>query len=90
MSVGGITPSKFTQTEMKILNLLSDGMKHLKKDLSEAMYQDREGVNTLSVHVTRINKILRPIGQEIITQLIGRDSYYRHVRLLVNPNDGKR
>lgn len=86
---------EFTPTQQRILDLLRDGERHLREEILEVIGNgtiDEVGTKlNLRQHIFHMNKKLRPIGQEVVC-IIGK-SYsigYRHVRLLVSANDGKR
>jgi hypothetical protein len=75
-----------TKTMQKIMDLLSDGMPHGYPELF-ACFEDTE-VTKKNVYdqMYFIRKVLRPKGHDIITEFYRRRIYYRHVRLLKNPN----
>lgn len=54
---------EFTPIEEKMLNILRDGRAHSKKELCSCGIDD-EG-NGFYTHITRINKKLRLINQEV-------------------------
>lgn len=82
--------SKMTPIQKRIVNTLLDGGLHKREELL-ACLGDSEGqwANVLW-HLTTLRKIIRPQGYDIICQAIQWTSRYRLIRLLVNPNDGKR
>lgn len=76
----------YTPTEYRIIGLLSDGMPHSQKEMVKCLYDDDQGtVRNLIPHLHGLRKKLREIGQEIVCELVGNGTYYRHVRLLVSP-----
>lgn len=73
---------EFTNTQMAILRILADGMRHSRDDLVEVLPGENSDYRTLSVHLSKMRKMLRPIGQDIICELSDRKIHYRHIRLL--------
>lgn len=81
---------EFTRTEQRIVNALSDGMRHTARSLQPLLPDtgklcERDGKarhRTLHVHITNIRKKLRPSGQDILCEYYNRRTYYRHVRLI--------
>jgi hypothetical protein len=78
---------EFTPTESRIIKLLSDGLPHKKKEIHECLYDDMGRLNNIQQRISMIRKKLRPIGQDIICELIGYSIQYRHVRLLRSNNE---
>ena len=72
----------FTPTQVRILQVLSDGKKHDKKELRECLGDDLTSDKTLSVHLCFLRKKLQAIGEDITTELTYKKWAYRHVRLL--------
>lgn len=74
---------KFTPTEQKILDRLSDGKRHLRDDLRlllpDHIMNQR---SALWFHMSRIRKKLNPIGEEIVCEFSCGKIHYRHVRLI--------
>ena len=73
---------EFTETEQKIMNVLSDGNCHLMKELQLCLYDTLSPSTTVHVHLTAIRNKLRPIGQNISTTYQDGVFYYRHVRMI--------
>lgn len=76
--------SKFRPTELRIVDLLKDGMPHSKAELIACLWDEMGTIETVQVHLTKIRKVLRPIGQDILVEYLppGRRMHYRHVRLI--------
>jgi hypothetical protein len=74
-------PNHWTPTQQKIINVLSDGQPHQKRELQDCLDELAEP-NAIHVHVTLIRRKLRPVGEEILC--VNRDgkSYFRHVRVV--------
>jgi DNA-binding winged helix-turn-helix (wHTH) protein len=79
----------FTPTERRILNILADGQPHVLHDLHRCLNDDLSAMSTLYSHVYNLRAKLRPKGQDILCENIRRRCYYRHVRLLASPYDGR-
>jgi hypothetical protein len=74
----------YTPTQRRILDILSDGQPHLRKDVMLAMQDTEASREALAVHIARIRRKLLPIGQTILGTRKDRRFYYIHVRLLNN------
>ncbi len=84
--------AKFTPTEQRILQVLSDGKPHHKSEFYECLFDDMSVDKNKAVtnHVLRIREKLRVDGYDIVCSLRYRKSYYTHVRLLsTTVYDGK-
>jgi len=81
----------FSETQIAILRVLNDGKPHLRDELINLLpnpeFSDRTHFND---HLTALRKKIRPLGHEIVCELLNRRVSYRHVRLLHSPNDGRR
>ena len=78
---------RFTPTEAKILELLSDGESHSKEEV--ALYIEPElGQTNVSFHMMNIRKKLISKGENILCVYNNRRRFYQHVRLLQSPYNG--
>jgi hypothetical protein len=73
----------------KIMQALSDGLPHKSEDLVRDCLWDGDKA-ALQTHVCNIRKVLRPRGEDIVCERVNGTTYYRHIRLLASPYDGKR
>lgn len=85
------TPPRFTPTERRILERLSDGQPHSVAEMV-LVVDELAAVVDLSNHVCRIRKKLAAFHQDIVcrTNGSGRTFAYQHVRLLASANDGRK
>lgn len=81
---------EFTPTERRMLAVLSDGMMHSREELHACLPDDLDPLSAIRNHVSNLRKKLLPKGQDIVCQLHLAKTHYRHVRLLVNPYDGRK
>jgi DNA-binding CsgD family transcriptional regulator len=79
----------YTPTEQRIVDLLSDGMPHKREELHACLSDDLASRTAVQMHVSNIRKRIRVRGEEIICEYYHRNLYYRHVRLLNSPYDGR-
>ena len=79
----------FTPTQQKIVDLLSDGLPHTRKEVHACLWDELSPLSNIKAHITAIRKKIRPLGQDIICEYNGK-IHYRHVRLLASAYDGKR
>lgn len=84
------TMEKFTPTQQRILELLSDGLRHKRDEVLACLGDDMASLDTMQIHIVYLRKKLNPKGTDIVCQVYNGGYYYRHIRMLVNPNDGKR
>ena len=75
----------FTPIEKKILEKLSDGLPHKWWQVIKCLDDELATRYALSMHLARIRKKLRPLGEDIICETNGWSIFYRHVRLISNP-----
>lgn len=72
----------FTETQLKILKVLSDGRSHTKAELQACVPDELASISALQVHISRLRKKLQPAGEDILCVFVARSFQYRHVRLL--------
>ena len=83
MAERGLTP-----TECKLFGVLCDGKPHMQKEFLLALKGDEEDrlngelLNCLNVHLNSMRKKLRPQGQDISTEKVNNNTFYRLVRLI--------
>lgn len=81
---------EFTVTQQKLIDILQDGLPHNRFELRDAIDGELTSLTNMQNHVSHIRKKLRPIGQDIICELVHGRICYRHVRLLSSAHDGRR
>lgn len=72
--------SEFTPTQEKMLEILSDGKPHSRKELHSCC-----GPSLLRVvgsHLRQIRLKIRPKGEDVVCVIVQRKFMYQHVRLL--------
>lgn len=78
---------KFTKTELRMLEVLSDGYPHTRLELFACCGdQLSDARSTVLVHIANIRKKIRPIGEDIDCCIKNRKIHFRHIRMLKNPN----
>jgi hypothetical protein len=77
----GVKP-QFTETQQKIVNLLSDGNAHQRKKLHALLPDPQSKLSSINIHISRIREKIEPQGYTIVCELVNRQICYRHVRLL--------
>lgn len=79
----------YTKTEQAIIDILSDGKPHSRKELHACCGPSLKKV--VSTHVVNIRKKLPP-GQDIVAVMLnrGKAAFYQHVRRLASANDGRK
>lgn len=84
---------RFTKTEQLIINALADGRGHRKQvvlDYLRQHYDSLMDLGAMQVHLTRMRKKMRPIGEDIVCVYHRNGSQYQHVRLLASAYDGRK
>ncbi len=79
--------ARFTPTEQRILNLLSDGLPHSREEIRHCLSDELAPKAAIRPHIASIRRVLRLLGEDIICE-INPKICYRHVRLLASANDG--
>lgn len=79
----------YTKTEQAILDILSDGKPHFRKELHVCCGPSL--MKVVTTHIVNIRKKLPP-GQDIVAVVRnqGKLPMYQHVRTLASPNDGRK
>lgn len=72
----------FTATELKMLEILSDGLPHTRQELHRCLYDEEGPLSNINVHLTHMRKILARRGESIMC-VEGR-TLYRLVRFVQN------
>ncbi len=80
----------FTKTEQSMLKVFSDGMRHSREEVHGCLNDELQPLSGIRAHICNMRKKLIPMGENIVCELYGGLIYYRHVRLLSSPYDGKR
>ena len=72
----------YTETESKMLQVLSDGMPHRREELHACLWDEAGCLKNICIHISRLRKKLRSKGQHIVCEYADRTYHYRHIRLL--------
>jgi hypothetical protein len=79
----------YTPTQQAMLDVLSDGQAHTRQELHACLPDELGPLSNINSHLCNTRKHLRPIGQDIVCELVNRRICYRHVRLLASTYTGK-
>jgi DNA-binding response OmpR family regulator len=74
--------SDFTKNERRILHVLSDGENHFKEELLASLVDDMADLSALMMHISRLRKKLRLVGEDIKCIVCDYGLCYCHVGLL--------
>ena len=77
-------------TQIKLLGILADGMPHSIQELHTAIPDELSSPRAVITHISKLRKVLRPKGEDIICEYAKRRRFYRQIRLLASATDGKR
>jgi DNA-binding response OmpR family regulator len=77
----------YTETQKRILQVLSDGLRHKRQELVDCLDDPLANPNTISVHLTYLRRKLNPIGEDVICVKSAKGYHYQHVRLLRKPDE---
>lgn len=72
----------YTPIEQRIIDLLSDGLPHDRKELLECLNDRLANYNSLAAAIMRLRPKVRELNQEIVTEHYQGCIAYRHVILL--------
>ncbi len=70
----------FTITERRMLLLLADGKSHSRDQLKECVDDELSSWKAMQMHLSRIRRKLRSVGQNVICEIADGRVYYRHLR----------
>lgn len=84
-----LTMPHFTPTEQRMLKILSDGFPHHKSELQVCLPDNLGDITNIRAHLSFLRKKLRPKGEDILCELCRGEAYYRWVRILASPYDGR-
>jgi len=77
----------FTKVQQEMLDILDDGLPHTRLELHACLPDPESALSSIQRHIAVIRKLIRPVGHDLICELVHRRICYRHVRLLRSPND---
>ena len=82
------TNNGFTPLERRMLDLLSDGLPHLRSEL-HACCEDElsRPASAVGQRLSKIRKKIRPVGEDIICRLYHGKLHYQHIKVLSNPEN---
>jgi DNA-binding CsgD family transcriptional regulator len=85
-----LTPSpdapKLTVTQAKIMTVLADGLPHTMRELHGCLWDEEGSPKNVKMHLSRIRKVLRPGGRDILVQYLSNRLHYRLVLLISGPS----
>lgn len=75
---------QFTQTQLKLLSVLNDGMPHTRDELMLAHGDPEVSWHNMLTHIVLLRKKLKTIGRDVVCVHRGTGQYfYQQVVLLV-------
>lgn len=74
---------RWTPTQQRMIDLLSDGMPHDRKELHRCLDDELAQLSAIQFHLSMIRRVLRPRGEDILCVLFDRKIHYQHIRLLI-------
>lgn len=80
-------PNAYTPTQQSILNVLADGRPHSRDELIGCLEDDFANRKNLNVHLANLRARIRPVGRDIVCELVNRRICYRHVMLISNGSE---
>ena len=67
---------RFTPTQQRIMDLLSDGESHAKGEVRTCLWDDLGAMKNIHPHIVAIRKAIRPLGYIITIQFRARTPHY--------------
>ena len=72
----------FTPTQLRILQVLADGLPHRKEELHACLPDELGPLSNIKKHLAGIRQAIRPSGHDIVCVYFHRRTHYQRVRLL--------
>lgn len=79
---------ELSPTQRRIAELLADGRPHTRAELHALLPRDGGPLSNVQPHLTALRKRLRPLGEEVVCEIVSRRICYRRVRLISSPHAG--
>lgn len=83
------TERPYTPTQKRMLDLLGDGLPHTRQALHACLWDENGPLSNIWSHVSLLRKRLRPLGRDIVCEIVNRRICYRQVVLLPRETDLK-
>jgi hypothetical protein len=77
-----VTDHRWTPTQQRIIDLLSDGMPHDRYEIFGCLDDNLSKLSAIWFHMSSIRRVVRPRGEDILCVLFDRKIHYQHVKLL--------
>jgi len=74
--------SQYTPTEARLVDMLSDGKPHSRRELLTCIDDDQAVFSNLRWHLCSVRKKVKPLGEDILFISGNFQSGYQHVRTL--------
>jgi hypothetical protein len=81
---------KYTATERRMLEVMSDGLPHSRDELWKCLADQLSKRQAIRPALSRLRIKLREIGEEVVCELHKQTIYYRHIRLITSRGDETR
>ncbi len=75
-------PSGYTPIEQRMINLLSDGIRHSYEEMFQCLDDELAGNTAVLFHITNLKNKLAKKGFGITSQRENKVTYYRMVRFI--------
>jgi|SRR5580658_10449155 hypothetical protein len=75
----------FTPVQQRIMDLLSDGLPHTRREIHGCLRDEQSKVSAIGVHISDIRKKVLPTGYTFVCTLSSRKIRYRYVQLVNDP-----
>jgi hypothetical protein len=85
--MGEVKP-RFTPTQQRMIDVLSDGMPHTREELHKCLWDEEGALGNIKMHISLIRKVLQPVGQDIVCCLVRGTIQYRHIRRIYPSSEG--
>lgn len=77
---------KFSGVQQRMLDVLSDGLSHTPKELQACLHDELGSITNIRAHLTHLRKKLRPMGSDVLCEMLNGETMYRQVRMM-RPSD---
>lgn len=73
---------KYTPTQRRIMDILSDGMPHPKEEIQETFYDPMAVSGAVRTHISYLRKKIEPTGFGILIEYVNHGICYRLVQFV--------
>lgn len=73
---------KLTATQQRFFDLMADGQRHYVEEFINLLPDTLGNLDNVEIHINNIRKVIRPLGEDIVSERIYRNKTYRRMRMI--------